>query len=115
MVSYFILFYFSFCRYGAGFIFWNLDNLYCENITILREKALRPSNTLRYLTPFTQLHGWWHLFAGYATYLQILACIQQRLHFLRIEYFIRPSLIGIVVKISPVQRLKMLKSKHYQE
>ena len=82
---------------------------------MFREKTLQASTALWYLAPFTQLHGWWHLLAGYATYLHILACIQQRLYFLRIDYAISHSLKGIVMKIPPVQRLKMLNSKHYED
>ena len=70
----------------------------------------------QYLSPLTQLHGWWHLFAGYATYLHIINCIQQRLHFLKIDYSFRPSFfVGVNLELHPVQRLKLLKLKYYQD
>ena len=102
-------------RYLTGFMFWNVDNIYCDNLTRLRERTLNPAQNLRLLSPFTQLHGWWHLFAGYGTYVHILACVQYRLRILRIDSTIGSSFVGIVVKISPVQKLKMLKSKYYEE
>ena len=104
-------------RYGLGFILWNVDNNYCSEITNLREKTLASKQGyLGYLTPATHLHGWWHLLAGYATYVHILNCIQQRLHFLKIDYHLTSSLlVGLNLEIHPVQRLKLLKSKHYQD
>ena len=112
-----IIFYILIFRYGFGFVLWNIDNYYCGQITDLREKTLRPANNpLKFLTAFTQLHGWWHLLAGYATYLHILNCIQQRLHYLKIDYYFRPSyVVGVNLEIFPVQRLKLLKSKYYQD
>lgn len=112
-----VLFYSGMLMYGVGFMLWNIDNYYCGQITDLREKTLRPANNpLKFLSAFTQLHGWWHLFAGYATYLHILNCIQQRLHYLKIDYYFRPSyVVGVNLVIFPVQRLKLLKSKYYQD
>ena len=91
--------------------------MYCSKITDLREKYLNPTaGFFQYLSPFTQLHGWWHLFAGYATYLHIINCIQQRLNFLKIDYSFRPSFfVGVNLELHPVQRLKLLKSKYYQD
>ena len=104
-------------RYGVGFLLWNVDNNYCSEITNLREKTLTSKKAyLGYLSPATHLHGWWHLLAGYATYVHILNCIQQRLHFLKIDYHLTSSLlVGVSLEIYPVQRLKLLKSKHYQD
>lgn len=112
-----LLFYGGMLMYGVGFILWNIDNMYCSKITDLREKHLNPSvGIFQYLSPFTQLHGWWHLFAGYATYLHIINCIQQRLNFLKIDYSFRPSFfVGVNLELHPVQRLKLLKSKYYQD
>ena len=70
---------------------------------------------LKVLSPLTQLHGWWHLMAGYATYVQILNCIQYRLQFLGIEHSIEVSWIGVALKINPAQQRKLLKSAHYQD
>ena len=33
--------------------------------------------------PFTQLHGWWHIFAGYASYIHIIYCLHHRQIFLK--------------------------------
>ena len=106
-----------FFRYGLGFILWNIDNVYCSKITDLREIQLNSSvGFFKYFSPLTQLHGWWHLFAGYATYLHIINCIQQRLNYLKIDYAFRPSLfVGVNLELHPVQRLKLLKSKYYQD
>ena len=35
------------------------------------------------LVPFTQLHGWWHIFAGYSSYLHIIFCLHHRQIFLK--------------------------------
>ena len=116
LIPKFIINYIKYFRYGLGFLLWNIDNYYCGPITEFREETLRPSNYLKFLSPFTQLHGWWHLFAGYATYLHILNCIQQRLHYIKIDYHFRPSsIVGVNLQIFPVQRLKLLKSKYYQD
>jgi len=37
------------------------------------------------LSVLTQLHGWWHLLAGYATYVHILFCIHNRLIYLNTD------------------------------
>ena len=83
----------------VGFICWNVDNLYCDQVTSLRNKILRPREGLKYLIPITQLHGWWHLFAGFATYSQILSCIQHRLIFLNIKHSLDTSWTGVFIKV----------------
>ncbi|XP_050428649.1 alkaline ceramidase 3 [Adelges cooleyi] len=55
--------------YLFGFFLWNIDNIFCKNLTSLREQI--PV----YLQPFTQMHSWWHVFAGYGVYIQVLFCI----------------------------------------
>lgn len=52
-------------RYLFGFFLWNIDNIFCQNLTDLRIDFLAPK--LGLVGPLTQLHGWWHIFAGYAT------------------------------------------------
>ena len=59
--------------YGSGFLLWNLgelkisqssaklnplENAFCPQVERVR------SNLPPILAPLTQLHGWWHLFAG---------------------------------------------------
>ena len=110
-----ILFWAGALLYGVGFILWNVDNNFCNKITVLREQRLESNVALKVLSPLTQLHGWWHIMAGYATYLHILNCIQHRLHFLGIEYSIEGSWIGVSVRINKNQQRKLTKSYQYQD
>ena len=48
-----------------------MDNLACDQLEIVR--SILPT----ILSPVMQLHGWWHIFAGYATYMHIIFCIAQ--------------------------------------
>uniref|UniRef100_A0A1B6DAA4 Alkaline ceramidase n=1 Tax=Clastoptera arizonana TaxID=38151 RepID=A0A1B6DAA4_9HEMI len=66
------LFLMSVPTYLFGFLLWNIDKLFCTNLTLLRR------NLPKALSPVTQLHAWWHIFAGYGTYVQILFCIHSR-------------------------------------
>ena len=109
------LFYSGLVLYGVGFFLWNIDNNFCPQITDVRENTLGSNTALRFLSPLTQLHGWWHLMAGYATYVHIINCIQHRLTFLGIEHSIEPSWIGVSLKIDPTQQRKLLKSTNYQD
>ena len=55
-----------YCSYLLGFFLWNVDNIFCPTVKRVRyEVAPAP------LRPLTQLHGWWHACAGYATYMQV--------------------------------------------
>lgn len=85
----------GFFMYLGGFMLWNVDNLFCSQLTSLRSQYT--ANGLRGLAQVTQLHGWWHLLAGYATYLHILSCIHHRQRFLKDECTFHPSWIGIGV------------------
>ena len=49
-----------------------MDNQFCA--TLDRFRAMAPAM----LRPLTQFHGWWHIFAGYSTYIHILANIYHR-------------------------------------
>ena len=109
------LFYSGVLLYGIGFALWNVDNNFCPQITHLRENKLGSNGGLNFLSPLTQLHGWWHLMAGYATYLHILACIQNRLAFLGVAHTIEASWIGATLRINPKEQRKLLKSTHYQD
>jgi len=40
-------------------------------IYILLYRSLREQIPV-WLQPFTQMHGWWHIFAGYGVYIQVL-------------------------------------------
>lgn len=87
----------KFYLFGCGlkvlaFILWNIDNIFCSNIAGFR--SLLPT----VLTPFLQLHGWWHLLAGYATYMHILFCIHHRQIYLNEKNtFVTKKWIGLSV------------------
>ncbi|XP_037090179.1 alkaline ceramidase 3-like [Pollicipes pollicipes] len=66
------LFYLGVLLYAVAFGLWNLDNHTCDSLRWLRS-VLPPV-----LRPFTQLHAWWHVFAGYASYIHILYCLKAR-------------------------------------
>ena len=85
------LFYAACAFYYGGFLLWyenkcfsinvNLrltffrlvDNFCCDSLRILRSSILPI-----YISPFTQLHAWWHFMAGYGAYLHILFCAHSR-------------------------------------
>lgn len=103
------LFYLGCFLYTLGFILWNIDNHFCPRITQLRD-SLRPAPTtaeadsphplrgLLDLSPLTQLHGWWHLLAGYGTYVHIVFCIHNRLIYLNLDCSLVPSwLVGVKI------------------
>lgn len=48
----------------GAFAVWNVDNLLCDQLRALRAWLGSPL-----LAPLLQFHAWWHLGAGYATYL----------------------------------------------
>ena len=54
-----------------GTFLWIVDNLACDQLEQIRE--ILP----KILSPILQLHGWWHIFAGYATYMHIIFCVCQ--------------------------------------
>ena len=58
-------------------LLWSLDNLACDQL-----EALRRGPLTAFLGPLTQLHGWWHALAGYATYMHIVFCICHRQYYL---------------------------------
>ena len=57
-------------------LLWTVDNLACDQLETLRR------GPLAFLAPLTQLHGWWHGLAGYATYMHIVFCICHRQFYL---------------------------------
>lgn len=77
---------------GLGALLWLLDNVFCAQLDSTRK--LLPS----YLSPLTQLHSWWHIFVGYATYLHIIVCIWHRQTYLKRSCHIKPHLFfGYVI------------------
>ena len=71
----------------------------CRNNMVVkngsRTNFLAPN--LPFASPLTQLHGWWHLFAGYATYLHIISCIYHRQKFLKRDAKFQLCWIGFTV------------------
>jgi len=48
--------------YTAGYILWNIDMNFCDQLTVIREKVGAPFSVL------FQFHLWWHLLTGLGTY-----------------------------------------------
>ena len=100
---------------SIAFFLWNIDNTFCPQLTNMRVKILRPNLLLKYLSPLTQLHGWWHLLSGYAYYLQVFACVHQRLLFLNIEHSADERWNGLIRKIDVTEANQMCKSGQYKD
>lgn len=87
----------SLVMYLVGFCVWNVDNVFCAN---LRESRAHLPGLL---SPITQLHSWWHFFAGYASYLSILYLQQARLTVLRQPGNIKMGALGLYFDIEKKQ------------
>ena len=85
--------------YLLGFLLWNLDNNFCPSLRLFRSKFEAP------LAPLSQLHGWWHLLAGYSTYVQILGLIYQRQRYLKKNCSYGLSWMGLVVKTTNDEKI----------
>ena len=83
--------------YAAGFILWNLDNNQCPGISYVRDNLPAP------FQPPTQLHAWWHVLAGYASYLNIQHCVHHRLTFLKKPVNVSRDWIGVLVTVDQAQ------------
>jgi len=46
------------CTFLAGFLVWNLDNMYCQNLTAWRR------DIGEYFGGLIQGHAWWHILTG---------------------------------------------------
>lgn len=79
--------------YFVGFCVWNVDNMFCSNLRDTREQL--PS----LLSPLTQLHAWWHCFAGYGSYLSILYLHEARLTVLKQQGKIELGTLGLYVNM----------------
>jgi len=82
--------------YALGFLFWNLDNHFCEYLKSSKNflqsfLGLDGSDNFRSIffnvlvvlvKSVFEFHSWWHLFTGYAAYMTILFIIDlnYRLH-----------------------------------
>ena len=85
---------FVFSRYLLGFFLWNVDNLACESLRAFRGRP----DVSPWAAAASQLHGWWHIFAGYATYVQIVSVVHHRRRYLRrpVCYTVGP--VGLALK-----------------
>ncbi|CAG2114019.1 unnamed protein product [Medioppia subpectinata] len=66
------IFYWAAFFYYSGFALWNIDNIFCDKLSLLRQ--FLPA----FLVPFTQLHALWHCLAGYGSYLHIVFTAHSR-------------------------------------
>ena len=97
----------------VAFALWNIDTFFCKQLTNTRERMLRPNPLLKYLSPLTQLHGWWHIIGGYGFYLQVFACVQQRLLFLKINHSPDEKWGGFIKKIDVIDpKMLRISKKH---
>ncbi|XP_063497466.1 alkaline ceramidase 3 isoform X2 [Symphalangus syndactylus] len=60
-----------------GFLFWNIDNIFCESLRNFRKKV----PPIIGIT--TQFHAWWHILTGLGSYLHILFSLYTRTLYLR--------------------------------
>ena len=72
---------------------YSSDNHQCPGISYIR------SSLPAALQPATQLHAWWHLLAGYASYLNIQHCVHHRLTYLKRPVTISRDWIGTLVTV----------------
>jgi len=79
--------------YAMGFLLWNIDNHFCSHLQNFRARN-SPS-----IGVFSQLHAWWHLLAGYSTYIQILFSTHYRLSVLKRD----PQVVGCPIGITVVK------------
>ncbi|XP_071103911.1 alkaline ceramidase 3-like isoform X2 [Haliotis cracherodii] len=71
------LFVVSTVSYGMGFLLWNVDNTFCGHLRYARKNVLGAAG------PVTELHAWWHLLAGFGTYLSFLFVTHTRYLYLK--------------------------------
>lgn len=66
------LFVLSNVLYGVGFIIWNIDNIFCDQLRQWRSDVGYP------LKPLLQGHSWWHMLSGTGAYLGVIFCTHAR-------------------------------------
>lgn len=79
----------SLCLYFVGFCVWNVDNVFCGSLRDTRQ------HLSVVVSPVTQLHAWWHFFAGYGTYLSILYMQEARMKVLGQPGAIKLGVLGL--------------------
>ncbi|KAK3298913.1 ceramidase [Chaetomium fimeti] len=50
----------------AGFLLWNMDNIYCHNLTATKKQIMLPWSVI------LEGHGWWHILTGLGAYHMIV-------------------------------------------
>jgi len=72
------LYFTSFASYLFAFVLWNVDQIFCQDLRLVR---LRLENISAFLAPFSQLHALWHLLAAHATYQSIVFnCLARQIY-----------------------------------
>ncbi|XP_048453831.1 alkaline ceramidase 3-like [Rhincodon typus] len=61
-----------------GFILWNVDNIFCNNLRDIRQKL-----PFQILGAMTHFHAWWHILTGLGSYLHILFSMYTRTLYLK--------------------------------
>ena len=74
-----------------GFILWNVDNHFCGHRKQFR--ATHPQ-----MAPLSQLHGWWHMLVGYASYIQLLGLVLNRQRYLGVPCDLIWCPMGVGIK-----------------
>ncbi|XP_024120178.1 alkaline ceramidase 3 isoform X1 [Oryzias melastigma] len=69
--------YASLAIFLLGFLLWNIDNIFCEQLRASRRVLPAGVGVL------TQFHAWWHIFTGLGSYLHILLSLQIRSTYLK--------------------------------
>ncbi|XP_064455690.1 alkaline ceramidase 3-like [Ornithodoros turicata] len=79
--------------YLIGFFVWNIDNVYCNELSNARTRL--PG----VLLPLTQFHALWHCFAGYGAYISILYCCQARCNYLQKKSRLKMGPVGLEIEV----------------
>jgi dihydroceramidase len=79
--------------YIVAFILWNIDNHFCPHLKRFRDSMSYPVGVI------SELHAWWHLLAGYSTYLHIVFSSHYRL----LQLKRNPELVACPVGICVVK------------
>lgn len=58
----------------AGFLIWNIDNVFCHHITQTKQKVLLPWAII------FEGHGWWHILTGLGMFLLRPSCFHDRIN-----------------------------------
>ncbi|XP_004683284.1 PREDICTED: alkaline ceramidase 3 [Condylura cristata] len=82
-----------------GFLFWNIDNIFCDSLRNFRKKVPPIIGVT------TQFHAWWHILTGLGSYLHILFSLYTRTLYLRYRPKVK-FLFGIwpVILFEPLRK-----------